>query len=519
LLSAVRGFERKVLSFCYCVRTRFADVNIFDNPSTTGSRGTAASIMQIETLMQAMAGLLERIAVPADFNLTSSPETFNSTMLRWLTDPSFHLPNGSIVGLCCSSLLGLQFQEEKESAADGLVDDFKQFLLATSLVHAGWKDQRVGKGDDKKRIRTRELYAASQMTGSRLLKRLDRILTPQFLGKCGRESCQVLFLLVLGAALGVAYASSSVVSAELRQRRLELVSSDALWVISSPLLPTTTTPASSASSLSPVALLSPEFRRSPTLWLAMKEHLCQMLAHHLIFIGSMLGIKLDTVVEQHIIDTAVARWNKAEEYVWANAVPVIPTPGKKAGGRKVEEGAQRESSEKPRDPLREGGLEDAGSTDGETKAPTHRPPMPPPPLPRLAPIPCPEIKEFHPEVIRDWGQNPQSFLDMFNEDFDFDTPSVDNKTTDGDCSGEAGCGQKRKSPLTTTPDLERPSRDLGMSWPWKTVVGNAGILKSDRIARRYPRVSSPTSRIKTAVDLARTPSGCRAGSRRDELPC
>lgn len=29
LSSAVRGYERKVLSFCYCVRTRFVDVDIF----------------------------------------------------------------------------------------------------------------------------------------------------------------------------------------------------------------------------------------------------------------------------------------------------------------------------------------------------------------------------------------------------------------------------------------------------------------------------------------------------------
>ncbi|KAL1837896.1 hypothetical protein VTJ49DRAFT_3282 [Mycothermus thermophilus] len=320
LQSAVRGFERKVLSFCYCVRTRFADVNIFDTTTTTSSSSTGAgsiNTMQIETLMRHMAGLLARIATPANFDLTSDdPQAFNRTMLAWLTDPSYHLPNGSIVGLCCSSLLGLQFQENEPgtAAADGLVEDFKRFLLATSLVHAGWRDKREENVDGDGRVQTRELYAASQISGSRLLKRLDRVLTPQFLARCGREQCQVLFLLVLGTALGVGYATSGEVSKQLQEQRglssAAVAGTCSPWEMSS---------SSSSSSLSPASLLSPEFQRSPTLWLAMKEHLCQMLAHHLIFVGSMLGIKLETAMERRIIETAVARWNKAEEFVWADA--------------------------------------------------------------------------------------------------------------------------------------------------------------------------------------------------------
>ncbi|KAG7293691.1 hypothetical protein NEMBOFW57_003747 [Staphylotrichum longicolle] len=286
LSSAVRGAERKVLSFCYCVRTRFADVNIFDS-SSRADAADAAATMRTETLMRTMSTLLTRIATPAKFSLTSNPTAFNNTMVSWLTDPDFHLPNGSIVGLCCSSLLGLEFQEEAATGTDGLITDFRRFLLATSLAHAGWRD-----GGNA--IKALDLCAAGQISGCSLIKRLDRILTPQFLARCGRESCQVLFLLVLGAVLGVGYSSS-----QMEQHSPEFPSAE---------------------------MLSPEFQRSPTLWLAMKEHLCQMLAHHLIFVGSMLGIKLDTGLEQRIIETAVSRWNKAEEFVWADAAGLAGYP-------------------------------------------------------------------------------------------------------------------------------------------------------------------------------------------------
>jgi hypothetical protein len=339
------------------VRTRFADVNIFDSSSHAA--------MQTETLMQTTSDLLARIATPANFSLTSNPAAFNNTMLSWLTDPNFHLPNGSIVGLCCSSLLGLQFHEDTATGTDGLITDFRRFLLATSLTHAGWRDSTV------KSNQTRNLCAAGQLSGCRLIKRLDRILTPQFLSRCGRDSCQVLFLLVLGAVLGVGYSAS-----QLEDHSPQFPSADTL---------------------------SPEFQQSPTLWLAMKEHLCQMLAHHLIFVGSMLGIKLETGVEQRIIDTAVSRWNKAEEFVWADAVG---SPRGLSGAVKNEENGG--------DPVqRERGL---GSPM------LSQPPLPPPVPPQLVSIPCPEVRQFRPQATESWSENPTSFLSMLDEPY---TPASD----------------------------------------------------------------------------------------------
>ncbi|KAL2270717.1 hypothetical protein VTJ83DRAFT_88 [Remersonia thermophila] len=415
LPSAVRGFERKVLSFCCCVRTRFADVNIFDTSIAIVSSGTGNSTgsigaMQIENLMRRMAGLLARIATPASFDLTSGdPQAFNHAILTWLTDPTSHLPNGSIVGLCCSSLLGLQFQDNEPgaAAAEGLVEDLERFLLAASLVHAGWKDRQetrrnCGGGggggasrEEDERVQTRELYAASHIGGSRLLRRLDRVLTPQFLARCGREQCQVLFLLVLGTAFGVGYASSGEVSRKLQERR-RFDAAAAPWETT----PWGAPPAAAGS------LLSPELQRSPTLWLAMKEHLCQMLAHHLIFVGSMLGIKLDTTMERRIIETAAARWNKAEEFAWADAVGWHANRGM----------APSAGPEGPADlpPWRRGAaFASASEPQWSSWAPT--PTAAAPAAPMLVPIPYPEVRSFLPQIPGTW-ENPQSYYDMFKDD-------------------------------------------------------------------------------------------------------
>jgi len=373
LQSAVKGSERKVLSFCYCVRTRFADVNIFESSSSSPSSSSsssffdAAATMRTDRLMQTMSGLLSRIATPANFTLTSNPTAFNNTMVSWLTDPEFYLPNGSIVALCCSSLLGLQFQDETASpGTDSLITDFRRFLLATSLAHAGWRD-----GGNS--IKAHDLCAAGHLSGCQLLKRLDRILTPQFLARCDRESCQVLFLLVLGTVLGVGYSSS-------------------LLEDHSPQFPS-------------AELLSPEFQRSPTLWLAMKEHLCQMLAHHLIFVGSMLGIKLETGVEKRIIDTAVSRWNKAEEFVWADVManPLQP-PTNPAGSSGVVKSEQEEVPEL--------GASSSRSGPSSTSSSPTQQPRPP----RLVAIPCPEeLSRFQTHVTDSWSENPSSYYSMVDE--------------------------------------------------------------------------------------------------------
>lgn len=304
--------------------------------------------MQIEKVMSRVGALLTRIAISASFSLESGQSVFNDTLEAWLTDPSFQLPNGSIVGLCCSSVLSLQFPDQS-LGDDGMATEFRRFLLAKSLAHSGW----LG---DKGEISHAELRGAGHVSGCRLLKRLDRTLTSQFLAKCDRESCQVLFLMVLGTVLSVG---------------------------GSP-------PDSEESPAVPPETFNPQFQQSPTLWLAMKEHISHMIAQHLVFLGSMLGIRLATGFEQRIIDTAVHQWNSSGTFVWGNA----------AGLRRHLWGETPRSFGEP--------------------LPTAGPCVEQPPIP----IPCPQLAHFQPSAVeRCWSDNPQSYLEMTDEPEDYSSPS------------------------------------------------------------------------------------------------
>ncbi|CAK7222868.1 hypothetical protein SBRCBS47491_005010 [Sporothrix bragantina] len=288
LSSAVRGYERKVLSFCYCVRTRFTDVDIFhrseDGPPPEIPASIKALMDQVErpTLPPAAARINDENkkssnnASSSNSSSSSSSNAFEDTLIRWLTSPDHAPPDGtgSIVALLYDMVGNADCL--RSAVDDRLPADFQTFLFTTSLAHTGWRSSSPSP------VTHRDLCIAGHVCGSRIVRRLDRILTPQFLAKCDRTTHRALLLLVFGVILGVSYST-----------RL------------------TTSPSF------PHDLLGAEMRHSPTLWLAMKEHLAQMLAHHLIFLGSTLGIKLDTAAEKTIIDTAVNRWNKPERSLWA----------------------------------------------------------------------------------------------------------------------------------------------------------------------------------------------------------
>ncbi|TPX14579.1 uncharacterized protein E0L32_005271 [Thyridium curvatum] len=265
LSSAVKGFERRVLSFCYCVRTKFVDVNIFQGDG-------------LEQMMSTAHPLAHKISTLATSDPHLNGEAIDETIGRWLTQPDFSVQSGSLVGLLCSRQL---FASLRATVDDDFAHDFRNFLLSTSLGHNRWADRSLGHAD---------LCSVGQISGYRIFGRLDRILTPQFLGRFpnDRDAHRALFLVVLGLILGLGY---------------------------------TTELTTGSPSFPHERLLSADLQRSPTLWLAMKEHLCQMLAHHLIFLGSMLGIKLETAVEQRTIESAADRWSKMESFVWGSVVP------------------------------------------------------------------------------------------------------------------------------------------------------------------------------------------------------
>ena len=327
LSSAAKGSERKVLSFCYCVRTRYVDVNIFDGPPAEqqqqqGGAEAAAAAAAAARVGEAVA----RMHAPALPNPDNG--TFEDLVIRWLTEPAFQLPNGSVVAALCATECLAQLTEAVDA---DLVADFRAFLFATSAAHTGCVRRGVG---------PRDLQRVSHATGSKIVQRLDRILSPQHLGKCSEETVRALLLLVLGMILGVGYAA----------------------------LQTTRS----------FDLLQPQLQQSPTLWMTMREHLCQMLAHHLIFLGSLIGIRLETGIEQYIIDKAINGWDKVGTNVWADALGHFPL-----------------------------------SHDAEMRQQLQSP-VSAPPLPPLVTVACPDIARLpHPETL---GENPASYLSMTDDD-------------------------------------------------------------------------------------------------------
>ncbi|KAK1827399.1 hypothetical protein QBC39DRAFT_393732 [Podospora conica] len=385
---------REVLIFCSRVGTHLADtLSPEAAPPTTN--------MQIENVMSRVGALLARIATAASFSLESDPNVFNDTLVAWLTDPSFQLPNGNTVGLCCSRVLSLQFPESL--GEDGLATEFRH-LLSKSLAHSGWLG---GKAE----VSHRDLGGAGHISGYRLLKRLDRTLTPQFLAKCDRESSQVLFLMVVGTVLSVR-----------------------------------SSPVTEESPTFPPENFSREFSKSPTLWLAMQEHLCRMLGHDLTLLGSMLGIRLETGLEQRIIDTAVHQWNKAGTFVWENAARLRQ---------------HKHSLPDPRcSPPTTGGMPFWGATPrscGEP-LPTASPCIEP------IPIPCPGSVPFQPTAVEGWSDNPQSYLEMTDEPEDYSSPS--EYATSPVLLGKIEAPRSRSDPFPSTGPTQLRTHDVQRRTIW-----------------------------------------------------
>jgi hypothetical protein len=51
----------------------------------------------------------------------------------------------------------------------------------------------------------------------------------------------------------------------------------------------------------------------------MQNHLCQILAHYLIYLGSHLKLPIASGTDQFILEAAPTRWNKQGFFSWAPA--------------------------------------------------------------------------------------------------------------------------------------------------------------------------------------------------------
>ncbi|ROW08357.1 hypothetical protein VMCG_03242 [Cytospora schulzeri] len=224
-------------------------------------------------------------------------ETLSQKCLGWITNEGHITQDTSIIALLTSHHFAIALQGHIDPA---LISHLQDFLFSTTLAYTFWRDHNP----PSQRLSVHDLYRISHLTGSALLNKLDHVLQPQSLTRLPRSTLQALFLVIFGTTLGVAYSTS---------------------VGSGPPVIRTN-------------LLSKVLRKSPTLWMAMKERLCHLLADDLIVIASILRFQFDPrVAKNNIIEGCLmGRWNRTGNWVWASArlPPWAPTwqQGYAAGG-------------------------------------------------------------------------------------------------------------------------------------------------------------------------------------------
>lgn len=207
-------------------------------------------------------------------------ETLSQRCLSWILNDGQITQDTSIIALLTSQHFAITLQGHIDLSLTSTLQDF---LFSTTLAYTSWRDHHP----PSQRLSVHDLHRISHLTGSALLHKLDQVLHPESLSKWPRATLQALFLIVFGTTLGVAY-STSVGSGP-----------PVIWT----------------------DLLSKVLRESPTLYMAMRERLCHLLANKLITLARVLQLRFDArVAEDNIIEGCLmGRWNRTGNWVWANA--------------------------------------------------------------------------------------------------------------------------------------------------------------------------------------------------------
>lgn len=194
--------------------------------------------------------------------------------IAWLKNQESH--SVSQAGILCSPDFAKLI---KEVVPQEISRNFQLLLWSTSLAHciSGKEATRV--------TLCRDLEEIATLTGHNFLLDLDRYLGSGYILK-GAGNSQPLpdaiktsFLLTLGTVIGIQYTTGP------KQSRL---------------FPT----------------IDSERGSPTTLWSAMRDHLCLMLTHHLIFLGSRLGIPISLDFERHLLAGSARLWDKKGEFAW-----------------------------------------------------------------------------------------------------------------------------------------------------------------------------------------------------------
>ncbi|KAG4443885.1 hypothetical protein IFR05_000651 [Cadophora sp. M221] len=216
---------------------------------------------------KSIASTLASISLEFGSQVTWDLGVLVDDIVDWLNNP--RLSKTSKVGTLSSPRF-LELVGESSGPKAGSL--FQQMIYAISRAYTR---------NDGPLLTAEELHQFGSMAGHDFLRCLDEKLKPMSLARCSHSDMRALFLWVFGTILAVGYAEPS-----------------------------------SSTTMQEHALT----------FKAMQSHLCQILAHYLIFLGSQLGLPIKTGTDQFLLEAAPSRWDRQGQFEWKSPDRSYPFP-------------------------------------------------------------------------------------------------------------------------------------------------------------------------------------------------
>ncbi|KAK0111712.1 hypothetical protein ONS95_002055 [Cadophora gregata] len=202
---------------------------------------------------------LAAISLEFGAHVTWDLEALVGDIVEWLSNPT-ESQTSKVGTLSSPQFLNLV----RNSVEDKGASQFQRMMYATSRAYTRYNGPL---------LTAQELSKHGSVAGHHFLTYLDEKLKPTYLAKSTVNQLQILFLWVFGTILAVGYAGLECATSEVRQT-----------------------------------------------FSLMQNHLCQILAHYLIYIGSHLGLSLKSSMDRFILETALMRWHGEGRYEWKPSV-------------------------------------------------------------------------------------------------------------------------------------------------------------------------------------------------------
>ncbi|KAH7386540.1 hypothetical protein BKA64DRAFT_145627 [Cadophora sp. MPI-SDFR-AT-0126] len=260
-LAGKKSLHNRILPFAACIRTKLHEVSPFESYLPSNDSDSLDLIL-------AKSDVLASTEISLDFahDVTWNTEALVNDIVQWLNNPL--LSNTSKVGTMSSPEFLHTILDSSTSLDEKSGMNFQLMLYATSLAHI----QQTAPNNHEYSIT--DLLQIGSVAGHNFLKYLDDKFKPQKLAKCTGDDIRALFLLAFGTILAVGYADDKAVNVR-----------------------------------------TPEKQRQ---FKAMQEHICQILAHYVTYLGSQLGLPLAGGTERFMLEAAPEKWRKQGIFRWSS---------------------------------------------------------------------------------------------------------------------------------------------------------------------------------------------------------